>query len=58
VCRLEALIHDNLNVELSDANSTNMFNCELSSCDLDVGDSDAEYVVAWDFSCMHQGNIS
>tara|TARA_R110002012_G_scaffold303521_1_gene505314 strand:- start:1906 stop:2346 length:441 start_codon:yes stop_codon:yes gene_type:complete len=58
VSRVEALIHDNITMTLSDTNATNIFDCELSTCDLDVGDNDAEYVVSWDFSCMHQGNIS
>ena len=55
VSRIEALIHDNTAVTLSD--SSNLFNINLSSCDLDVGDSDSEYVVSWDLSCQHLANI-
>ena len=55
VSRVEALIHDNTAVDLSD--SSNLFNVNLSSCDLDVGDSDSEYVVSWDLSCQHLANI-
>ena len=55
VSRVEALIHDNTAVDLSD--SSNLFNINLSSCDLDVGDSDSEYVVSWDLSCQHLANI-
>ena len=55
VSRVEALIHDNTAVTLSD--SSNLFNINLSSCDLDVGDSDSEYVVSWDLSCQHLANI-
>ena len=56
VSRIEALIHDNAATTLSD--SSNLLNVNLSSCDLDVGDSDSEYVVSWDLSCQHLGNIS
>ena len=56
VSRIEALIHDNVTMTLAD--STKALNCEFSSCDLDVGDSDSEYVVSWDFSCIHQGNFA
>ena len=56
VSRIEALIHDNTATTLSD--SSNLFNVNLSSCDLDVGDSDSEYVVSWDLSCQHLGNIA
>ena len=56
VSRIEALIHDNVTMTLAD--STIALNCELSSCDLDVGDSESEYVVSWDFSCIHQGNFA
>ena len=55
VSRIEALIHDNTAVDLSD--SSNLFNINLSSCDLDVGDSDSEYVVSWDLSCQHLANV-
>ena len=55
VSRIEALIHDNTAVTLSD--SSNLFNVNLSSCDLDVGDSDSEYVVSWDLSCQHLANV-
>ena len=56
VSRIEALIHDNTAVDLSD--SSNLFNVNLSSCDLDVGDSDSEYVVSWDLSCQHLANVT
>ena len=56
VSRIEALIHDNTAATLSD--STNLFNINLSSCDLDVGDSDSEYVVSWDLSCQHVSNVT
>ena len=55
VSRIEALIHDNVTATLSD--SSKITNVQLSSCDLDVGDSDSEYVVEWDLSCQHLANI-
>jgi hypothetical protein len=55
VSRVEALIHDNMSITLSD--SSDLFNINLSSCDLDVGDSDSEYVVSWDLSCQHLANV-
>ena len=55
VSRIEALIHDNMAVTLSD--SSDLFNINLSSCDLDVGDSDSEYVVSLDLSCQHLANV-
>lgn len=55
VSRIEALMHDYSSTTLSD--SSNLFNLELSSCDLDVGDSDSEYVVGWDLSCQHLENV-
>ena len=55
VSRIEALIHDNMSITLSD--SSDLFNINLSSCDLDVGDSDSEYVVSWDLSCQHLANV-
>ena len=55
VSRIEALIHDNVTVTLAD--SSKLINIQLSSCDLDAGGTDSEYVVSWDLSCQHLGNI-
>ena len=55
VSRIEALIHDYTATTLSD--SSNLFNINLATCDLDVGDSDSEYVVSWDLSCQHLSNV-
>ena len=55
VSRIEALMHDYSSTTLSD--SSNLFNVQLDSCDLDVGDSDSEYVVGWDLSCQHLQNV-
>ena len=55
VSRIEALIHDNMAVTLSD--SSNLFNCRMQSTTLNAGDEDM-YVVEWEYKCMHLGNIS
>tara|TARA_R100001594_G_C4036061_1_gene262211 strand:+ start:1434 stop:1865 length:432 start_codon:yes stop_codon:yes gene_type:complete len=54
VSRIEALIHDNTAMTLSD--SSNAFNCRMQSTQLNAGDDDM-YVVEWDYKCMHMGNI-
>ena len=55
VSRIEALIHDNMAMTLSD--SSNLFNCRMQSTELNVGDEDM-YIVEWEYKCMHLGNIS
>ena len=54
VSRIEALIHDNMAMTLSD--DSNLFNCRLQSTELNAGDDDM-YVVEWEYKCMHLGNI-
>ena len=55
VSRIEALIHDNTAMTLSD--SSNLFNCRMQSTELNTGDEDM-YIVEWEYKCMHLGNIS
>ena len=55
VSRIESLIHDNMAMTLTD--SSNLFNCRMDSCSLNQGD-ESEYMVVWDYKCMHQGNLS
>ena len=55
VSRIEALIHDNVAMTLSD--SSNLFNCRMQSTELNAGDEDM-YIVEWEYKCMHLGNIS
>ena len=55
VSRIEALIHDNVFMTLSD--SSQITDVQLSTCNLDAGGSDSEYVVSWDLSFKHLGNI-
>jgi len=54
VSRIESLIHDNMAMTLSD--SSNLFNCRVDSCSLNQGDEN-EYLVVWDYKCMHLGNV-
>ena len=53
VSRIEALIHDNTAMTLSD--SSKAVNCRMQSTQLNAGDDDM-YVVEWDYKCMHLGN--
>ena len=55
VSRIEALIHDNMAMTLSD--SSNLFNCRMQNTELNAGDEDM-YIVEWEYKCMHLGNIS
>tara|TARA_Y100000593_G_scaffold15081_2_gene29219 strand:- start:1375 stop:1806 length:432 start_codon:yes stop_codon:yes gene_type:complete len=52
--RIEALIHDNMAMTLSD--NSNLFNCRMQSTELNAGDDDM-YVVEWEYRCMHLSNI-
>ena len=54
VSRIEALIHDNTAMTLSD--NSKAVNCRMQSTELNAGDDDM-YVVEWDYKCMHMGNI-
>ena len=53
VSRIEALIHDNTAMTLTD--STRAFNCRMQSTELNAGDEDM-YIVDWEYKCMHLGN--
>ena len=54
VSRIEALIHDNMAMTLSD--DSNLFNCRMQSTELNAGDEDM-YIVEWEYKCMHLGNL-
>ena len=54
VSRIEALIHDNMAMTLSD--NSNLFNCRLQNTELNAGDDDM-YVVEWEYKCMHLANV-
>ena len=53
VSRIEALVHDNTAMTLSD--SSTAFNCRMQSTELNTEDEEM-YVVEWEYKCMHLGN--
>ena len=55
VSRIEALIHDNVAMTLSD--NSNAFNCRFDSTDLNADEESGIYVVVWDYKCQHLGNV-
>ena len=55
VSRIEALIHDNVSLELS--GGTNAFNCRFESTELNAEEESGIYVVLWDYKCQYLGNV-
>ena len=55
VSRIEALIHDNVVMTLSDSSSA--FNCRFESTELNADEETGIYVVIWDYKCQHLGNV-
>mgnify|MGYP003130556332 FL=1 len=55
VSRIEALIHDNVAMTLSD--NSNAFNCRFESTELNADEESGIYVVVWDYKCQHLGNV-
>ena len=55
VSRIEALIHDNVAMTLSD--NSNAFNCRFESTELNAEEESGIYVVLWDYKCQHLGNV-
>ena len=55
VSRIEALIHDNVAMTLSD--SSDAFNCSFESTELNADEESGVYVVLWDYKCQHLGNV-
>ena len=56
VSRIEALIHDNVTMELTD--STNCFNCRIESTELNALDDENEYVVQFEWRGQHHSNTA
>jgi hypothetical protein len=56
VSRVEALIHDNISMTLTD--STRAFNCRLESTELNSDEEEGIYMVSWVYKCIHTSNIS
>ena len=55
VSRIEALIHDNTAMTLTD--STNCFNCRIEATELNALDDENEYVVQFEWRGQHLGNL-
>ena len=55
VSRIEALIHDNVAMTLSDSSSA--FNCRFESTELNADEESGIYVVIWEYKCQHLGNV-
>ena len=56
VSRIEALIHDNMSMDLSDGSDA--FNCRFESTDLNTDEESGIYITEWAWKCTHVGNIS
>ena len=55
VSRIEALIHDNVSMTLSDGSAS--FNCRFDSTELNSDEESGIYVTEWAWKCQHLGNI-
>tara|TARA_R110002020_G_scaffold299894_5_gene515615 strand:- start:242 stop:679 length:438 start_codon:yes stop_codon:yes gene_type:complete len=55
VSRIESLVVDNISMTLSDSSSA--FNCRIESTLLDAVEDTENYVVLFDYKCMHLGNV-
>ena len=56
VSRIEALIHDNTSITLSD--NSNLYNCRMESMELSPDEESSVYLVQWEWKGQHTGNIS
>ena len=55
VSRIEALIHDNVAMTLSDG--SNAFNCRFDSTELNSDEESGIYITEWAWKCQHLGNV-
>ena len=55
VSRIEALVHENVIMTLSD--SSKAFNCRFESTELNADEESGIYVVLWEYRCQHLGNV-
>ena len=58
VSRIEALIHDNITMDLDDTPTTQCFNCRIESTELNALDDENEYVVQFEWRGQHLGNLA
>ena len=55
ISRIESLIQDNNSMTLAD--NSKAFDCKVDSTDIDPQD-EGGYIVTFDYTCLHLGNIS
>tara|TARA_Y100000593_G_scaffold55178_1_gene103159 strand:+ start:1225 stop:1662 length:438 start_codon:yes stop_codon:yes gene_type:complete len=55
ISRIEALIHDNMSMDLSDGSDA--FNCRFESTDLNTDEESGIYITEWAWKCQHLGNV-
>ena len=55
ISRIEALIHDNVAMTLTD--NSNAFNCRFESTTLNTDEESDVHITEWDWKCQHLGNI-
>ena len=55
ISRIEALIHDNVSMTLS--NSTKAFNCRFESTTLNTDEDSGAHITEWDWKCQHLANL-
>ena len=55
VSRIEALIHDNIAMTLSD--SSNAYNCRFDSTELNADEESGVHITEWQWKCSHSGNF-
>ena len=55
ISRIEALIHDNVSMTLTD--SSNAFNCRFESTELNSDEESGVYITEWAWKCQHLGNV-
>ena len=58
ISRIEALIHDNVTMTLSDSNNSRAINCRFESTDLNTDEESGAYITDLDWKCNYMGNIS
>jgi hypothetical protein len=56
ISRVEALIHDNVTMALSD--STKAINCRFETTNLNTDEESGAHITEWDWKCNYIGNIS
>tara|TARA_R100000700_G_C3179393_1_gene155786 strand:+ start:637 stop:1086 length:450 start_codon:yes stop_codon:yes gene_type:complete len=58
--RIEALIHDNVNMTYTNENSVSetAYNCRFETSEFLPDEESGVYVVQWEWKCLHRGNLS